>query len=94
MHFTPSSKSCVCPSGRLDGWGAETEGGGARYYGTIPTTVSNADGIAFIQGMKAAVEDNQKETQFREYGTSLLPVQRSASCFEGGADWRIRSAPQ
>ena len=69
MHFTPSSKSCVCPSGRLDGWGAETEGGGARYYGTIPTTVSNADGIAFIQGMKAAVEDNQKETQFREYGT-------------------------
>ena len=39
-----------------------------RYYGTIPSSVSDADGIAFIQGMKAAVEDNQEQTQFREYG--------------------------
>ena len=29
--------------------------------------MSDADGIAFIQGMKAAVETNQPETRFREY---------------------------
>ncbi len=39
-----------------------------QYYGTIPASVSDADGITFIQGMKAAVESNQPETQFKEYG--------------------------
>ena len=39
-----------------------------QYYGTIPDSVSDEDGIAFIQGMKKAVEDNQPETQFKEYG--------------------------
>ena len=39
-----------------------------QYYGTIPNSVSDADGIAFIQGMKKAVENNQPETQFKEYG--------------------------
>lgn len=43
-----------------------------RYYGTIPTSVTDADGIAFIQGMKAAVEDNQPQTSFREYGTTFI----------------------
>ncbi|KAH9930407.1 FAD-binding domain-containing protein [Epithele typhae] len=38
-----------------------------QYYGTIPASVSDADGIEFIQGMKAAVEDNQRGTVFREY---------------------------
>ncbi|PIL24496.1 hypothetical protein GSI_14251 [Ganoderma sinense ZZ0214-1] len=38
-----------------------------QYYGTIPASVSDADGIAFIQGMKTAVESNQPETQFKEY---------------------------
>ena len=41
-----------------------------QYYGTIPDNVSDEDGIAFIQGMKKAVEDNQPETQFKEYGES------------------------
>ena len=39
-----------------------------QYYGTIPKTVSDKDGIAFIQGMKKAVETNQPKTQFKEYG--------------------------
>ena len=39
-----------------------------QYYGTIPDSVSDEDGIAFIQGMKKAVENNQPETQFKEYG--------------------------
>ena len=39
-----------------------------QYYGTIPDSVSDADAIAFVQGMKKAVEDNQPETQFKEYG--------------------------
>ncbi|PIL28271.1 hypothetical protein GSI_09559 [Ganoderma sinense ZZ0214-1] len=38
-----------------------------QYYGTIPDWVSDEEGIAFIQGMKKAVEDNQPETQFKEY---------------------------
>ena len=38
-----------------------------QYYGTIPNnTVSDADGIAFIQGMKEAVESNMPNPQFRE----------------------------
>lgn len=41
-----------------------------QYYGTIPDSVSDADGIAFIQGMKAAIEDNQPQTFFKEYGMS------------------------
>ena len=44
-----------------------------QYYGTIPKTVSDKDGIAFIQGMKKAVETNQPKTQFKEYG-ECLPV--------------------
>ena len=39
-----------------------------QYYGTIPPSVSDADGIAFVQGMKKAVEDSQPETRFKEYG--------------------------
>ena len=39
-----------------------------QYYGTIPASVEDADGIAFVQGMKKAVESNQPETQFKEYG--------------------------
>ena len=39
-----------------------------RYYGTIPKLVSDNDGIAFIKGMKAAVESNQKQINFSEYG--------------------------
>ena len=39
-----------------------------RYYGTIPKLVPDNDGIAFIKGMKAAVESNQKQTNFSEYG--------------------------
>lgn len=40
-----------------------------QYYGTIPNgTVSDAEGIAFIQAMKTAVESNMPTTQFREYG--------------------------
>ncbi|KAI0706913.1 FAD-binding domain-containing protein [Cerioporus squamosus] len=38
-----------------------------QYYGTIPSSVSDADGIAFIQGMKGAIEDNQPQTFFKEY---------------------------
>ncbi|KAI1791689.1 FAD-binding domain-containing protein [Ganoderma leucocontextum] len=38
-----------------------------QYYGTIPASVSDADGIAFVQGMKTAVESNQPGTQFKEY---------------------------
>ena len=45
-----------------------------QYYGTIPNSVSDADGIAFIQGMKAAIEDNQPQTFFKEYGMSLVSV--------------------
>ncbi|PIL30373.1 hypothetical protein GSI_07558 [Ganoderma sinense ZZ0214-1] len=30
-----------------------------QYYGTIPDFVRDKEGIAFIQGMKKAVEDNQ-----------------------------------
>ena len=56
-----------------------------RYYGTIPASVSDADGIAFIQGMKAAVEDNQKETQFREYGAFLIRLQRPSGYLEDSA---------
>ena len=55
-----------------------------RYYGTIPASVSDADGIAFIQGMKAAVEDNQKGTQFREYGTSRVPPAAWRTMLIGG----------
>ncbi len=42
-----------------------------QYYGTIPDSISDEDGIAFIQGMKKAIEDNQPETQFKEYGECL-----------------------
>ncbi|TBU27940.1 FAD-binding domain-containing protein [Dichomitus squalens] len=39
-----------------------------QYYGTIPNgTVSDADGIAFIQGMKKAIESSMPSTQFKEY---------------------------
>ncbi|KAI1786969.1 FAD-binding domain-containing protein [Ganoderma leucocontextum] len=38
-----------------------------QYYGTIPASVSDKDGIAFIQGMKKAVENNQPLTRFKEY---------------------------
>ncbi|PIL24479.1 hypothetical protein GSI_14233 [Ganoderma sinense ZZ0214-1] len=38
-----------------------------QYYGTIPASVSDADGIAFVQGMKSAVEINQAKTQFKGY---------------------------
>ncbi len=47
-----------------------------QYYGTIPSSVSDADGIAFIQGMKRAVESNQPKTQFKEYGECLCYVLR------------------
>ena len=43
-----------------------------QYYGTIPNSVSDADGIAFIQGMKAALERNQSNTTFKEYGAVIL----------------------
>ncbi|PIL24501.1 hypothetical protein GSI_14256 [Ganoderma sinense ZZ0214-1] len=39
-----------------------------QYFGMIPASVSDADGIAFVQGMKKAIESNQPETQFKEYG--------------------------
>ena len=42
-----------------------------RYYGTIPKLVPDNDGIAFIKGMKAAVESNQK-TNFSEYGACFV----------------------
>ncbi|KAI0744336.1 FAD-binding domain-containing protein [Daedaleopsis nitida] len=38
-----------------------------QYYGTIPSSVPTADGIAFIQGMKASVEEKQPRTAFKEY---------------------------
>ncbi|TFK84186.1 Glucooligosaccharide oxidase [Polyporus arcularius HHB13444] len=38
-----------------------------QYYGSFPCTVSDADGIKFIQGMKAALEQNQPKTVFKEY---------------------------
>ncbi|PIL24500.1 hypothetical protein GSI_14255 [Ganoderma sinense ZZ0214-1] len=38
-----------------------------QYFGMIPASVSDADGIAFVQGMKKAIESNQPETQFKEY---------------------------
>ncbi len=41
-----------------------------QYYGSFPCTVSDADGIKFIQGMKAALEQNQPKTVFKEYGAS------------------------
>ena len=45
-----------------------------QYYGTIPSSVSDADGIAFVQGMKTAVESNQPQTQFKEYGEYQYPI--------------------
>ena len=45
-----------------------------QYYGTIPASVSDADGIKFIQDMKTAVESNQPETHFNEYGGCLWCV--------------------
>ncbi|RPD53461.1 FAD-binding domain-containing protein [Lentinus tigrinus ALCF2SS1-7] len=38
-----------------------------QYYGTIPSSVSDQDGIKFIQGIKAALEQNQSNTTFKEY---------------------------
>ena len=42
-----------------------------QYYGTIPSAVSDDDGMKFIQGMKAALEQNQSNTTFKEYGALL-----------------------
>ncbi|KAI1791691.1 FAD-binding domain-containing protein [Ganoderma leucocontextum] len=42
-----------------------------QYYGTIPASVSDADGIAFVQGMKTAVESNQPGTQFKGYANYI-----------------------
>ena len=47
-----------------------------RYYGTILKPVSDNDGIAFIKGMKAAVESNQKQTNFSEYGACFVLLRR------------------
>ena len=38
------------------------------YYGMIPSGVSSTEAITIVQGMKAAIEDNQKGTAFKEYG--------------------------
>ena len=41
-----------------------------QYYGSFPSGVSDTDGIAFIQGMKTALERHQPQTVFKEYGAS------------------------
>ena len=41
-----------------------------RYYGTIPSSVPDAQGIKFITDMKGALEKNQPQTFFKEYGMS------------------------
>ncbi|RPD61410.1 FAD-binding domain-containing protein [Lentinus tigrinus ALCF2SS1-6] len=38
-----------------------------QYYGSFPSNVADATGIAFIQGMKGALERNQPHTVFKEY---------------------------
>lgn len=42
-----------------------------QYYGTIPSSVKNADAIKFIQGMKAAIEKQQPNTAFKEYANYI-----------------------
>ncbi|TFK88408.1 Glucooligosaccharide oxidase [Polyporus arcularius HHB13444] len=43
-----------------------------QYYGSYSnSTISDADAITFIQGMKAALEDNQPNTTFKEYANYI-----------------------
>ncbi len=55
-----------------------------QYYGSYSnSTISDADAITFIQGMKAALEGNQPNTTFKEYGASFIPwLTVSTGCFE------------
>lgn len=52
-----------------------------RYYATIPSSVPDADGIKFITDMKAALEENQPQTFFKEYGASSLFFSLKALAF-------------
>ncbi|KAI0755390.1 FAD-binding domain-containing protein [Daedaleopsis nitida] len=42
-----------------------------QYYGTIPSSVSDANGIKFITDMKGAVENNQPNTSFKGYANYI-----------------------
>ncbi|KAI0713966.1 FAD-binding domain-containing protein [Earliella scabrosa] len=42
-----------------------------QYYGTIPSSVPDAQGIKFITDMKGALEKNQPQTFFKEYANYI-----------------------
>ena len=53
-----------------------------RYYGTIPDTVSDEDGIAFTQGMKKAVEDTSPRRSSRSTVSPRSFQDSSLICYQ------------